>query len=216
VPDPKPSSDASGGHERRTPSVLSRRGFLVVVGASAALTTVLTAGQSVEALKDLALLAPRLPGVGPQGLPVNVTARAAGVEEAARSGTWGLEVTGRAKSVTLSLEDILEMPQHTAELPIACVEGWSSSASWRGVRLKDVVALVGDAPDGVRVESLQEGSRYRSSLVDPAHLEDDLTLLALELNGDVLSLDHGYPLRLIAPARPGVMQTKWLSSVVVL
>ena len=35
-------------------------------------------------------------------------------------------------------------------------------------------------------------------------------LLATHLNGERLNLDHGYPLRLIAPNRPGVLQTKWL------
>jgi DMSO/TMAO reductase YedYZ molybdopterin-dependent catalytic subunit len=39
---------------------------------------------------------------------------------------------------------------------------------------------------------------------------DPLTLLATGLNGDELDLDHGYPARLIAPNRPGVLQTKWV------
>ena len=47
-------------------------------------------------------------------------------------------------------------------------------------------------------------------------MRDELTLVALELNGEVLDIDHGYPARLIAPARPGVLQTKWLSSLEVL
>ena len=46
-----------------------------------------------------------------------------------------------------------------------------------------------------------------------AFADDDRTLLALELDGEPLSLDHGYPCRLIAPNRPGVLQTKWLSSL---
>ena len=45
---------------------------------------------------------------------------------------------------------------------------------------------------------------------------DEKTLVALELNGSVLDLDHGYPARIIAPGRPGVLQTKWLHSVEVL
>lgn len=211
------NGEPTPGRDRpRASTTLSRRGFLGVVAASGALTAALTAGQTVQWLKSTALLAARLPGVGPQGLPVNVTAKAAAVLDVAQDPRWSLVVEGRDAQLELSLDDLLDMEQHDVELPIACVEGWSSNASWRGVRLKDVVALVGDAPDGVRVESLQQGSRYRTSEVDVNHLEDDLTLLALELNGEVLSLDHGYPARLISPGRPGVMQTKWLSSVVVL
>jgi DMSO/TMAO reductase YedYZ molybdopterin-dependent catalytic subunit len=40
-------------------------------------------------------------------------------------------------------------------------------------------------------------------------------LVALRLNGAVLHLDHGYPCRLIAPNRPGVLQTKWLAALTV-
>lgn len=48
----------------------------------------------------------------------------------------------------------------------------------------------------------------------PANFADDpLTLVALRLNGEVLSIDHGYPCRLIAPGRAGVLQTKWLERV---
>ncbi|HEX6676698.1 MAG TPA: molybdopterin-dependent oxidoreductase, partial [Actinomycetes bacterium] len=39
------------------------------------------------------------------------------------------------------------------------------------------------------------------------------TLLAVELNGEPLDLDHGSPVRLVAPNRPGVSQTKWVGSV---
>ena len=45
----------------------------------------------------------------------------------------------------------------------------------------------------------------------PGNFADDpRTLLALELHGERLDLDHGYPARLIAPNRPGVPQTKWV------
>jgi DMSO/TMAO reductase YedYZ molybdopterin-dependent catalytic subunit len=89
---------------------------------------------------------------------------------------------------------------------------------WRGVSLPHLLAVVG-APAGasVRVESLESQHRlYASSVVDPEHAADPDTLLALECNGAPLDLDHGYPVRLIAPDRPGVLQTKWITTVVVL
>jgi DMSO/TMAO reductase YedYZ molybdopterin-dependent catalytic subunit len=46
-------------------------------------------------------------------------------------------------------------------------------------------------------------------------VNDRDTILALELNGEPLHLDHGFPVRLIAPNRPGVMQTKWINRVIV-
>jgi len=105
---------------------------------------------------------------------------------------------------------------HAARLPIACVEGWSQEARWRGVRLRDLLDEVGAPRDAaVRVQSLQRGG-YSSAVLGPAHARDPDTLLALELNGGALHPDHGYPVRLIAPNNPGVMQTKWLESVTVL
>jgi DMSO/TMAO reductase YedYZ molybdopterin-dependent catalytic subunit len=102
------------------------------------------------------------------------------------------------------------------ELPITCVEGWSATGRWTGVRVSELVAVVGGAAGAaVSVESLQRGSPYRTSILDPGHAADPLTLIALRLNGEVLHPDHGYPARLIAPNRPGVMQTKWVTAVLV-
>jgi DMSO/TMAO reductase YedYZ molybdopterin-dependent catalytic subunit len=111
----------------------------------------------------------------------------------------------------LDYADLKALPQHDVDLPIACVEGWSQMASWRGPRLRDVVDLAGIPSDAtIRVTSLEDGP-YGLSEVTREFARDDLTLVALEVNGEVLDLDHGYPARLIAPARPGVRQTKWLS-----
>ena len=66
------------------------------------------------------------------------------------------------------------------------------------------------------MESLEEHSPYRISYVNRFQASDADTLLATHLDGEVLSPDHGYPLRLIGPGRPGVNQTKWVTRVVVL
>jgi DMSO/TMAO reductase YedYZ molybdopterin-dependent catalytic subunit len=63
------------------------------------------------------------------------------------------------------------------------------------------------------VVSLETTGIYGSSPVAPGAARDPLTLLATGLGGQPLSLDHGYPVRLIAPNRPGVQQTKWLARV---
>jgi DMSO/TMAO reductase YedYZ molybdopterin-dependent catalytic subunit len=52
--------------------------------------------------------------------------------------------------------------------------------------------------------------------VNHVQAQDTDTLLATHLDGRPLSPDHGYPLRLIGPDRPGVNQTKWVTRVVVL
>ena len=67
----------------------------------------------------------------------------------------------------------------------------------------------------VHVMSLQLSRSYRTSDLNHWQAHDPDTLLATHVNGEELALDHGYPLRLIAPDRPGVMQTKWVTQLVV-
>ena len=55
---------------------------------------------------------------------------------------------------------------------------------------------------------------YRTSVLPASHTH--ATLLALRLNGERLALDHGFPCRIIAPSRPGVLQTKWVHRLEVL
>ena len=137
--------------------------------------------------------------------------------DAATSPDYRLTVTGRVASpLSLGLADLAALPTHEARLPIACVEGWSYSASWRGVRLADVLARAGAEPHRtVRVESLEARGAYRTSTLNPGQVADRDTLLATHLDGEPLALDHGVPCRLIAPNRAGVLQTKWVGSVVV-
>ena len=105
---------------------------------------------------------PQVGHVGPQGLPVNRTALAAGTTEI---GDYSLTVVGRTTRI-LTLADLQALPQTTVNLPITCVEGWSVGASWSGVRLRDLLALVGeDGRRPVRIDSLEAKGRYRSSIV---------------------------------------------------
>lgn len=193
----------------------SRRGVLVLAGTAAGVITIATVGQTVRPLRHLSVLAPRLPGVGPQGVPVNKTAAAARVTTV--DAGYRLTVTGPAGKHALTLGDLQALPQHTVDLPIACVEGWSAGARWTGVRVVDLLRLVGaaDLDLAVTVESLQPEGPYRTSSLDPGPARDPLTLLALRIGGEPLHPDHGYPCRLIAPNRPGVLQTKWVNALTV-
>ncbi|MEA2686594.1 MAG: hypothetical protein QOE93_1789, partial [Actinomycetota bacterium] len=95
--------------------------------------------------------------------------------------------------------------------------GWSYSAGWTGVRVRDLLAMAGADPDRtILVESLEPNGAYRTSTLNPGQAADRDTMLATHLDGEVLALDHGFPCRLIAPNRPGVLQTKWVTKVTVL
>ena len=198
-------------------SAVDRRTFMTTVFAAAGAVTLLTVGQTVAPLRKLAFLAPRRPDSGPQGFPVNRTAATAGVVDAAHSPDYRLRVEGKVhRKLAFTREELLAMPQHEATLSISCVEGWSTTQRWRGVRVRDLLTHAGSASDAeVRVDSLQRRRAYRSSDLNRWHAHDPDTLLALQVNGEPLDLDHGYPVRLIGPNRPGVMQTKWVTRLVV-
>ena len=207
--DPELRSLAEGRHPG-----LTRRGFLATVTGAAGVVTAVTVGQTVRGLAPLALLAPR----DPRHRPVNRSAAAAGVTASAASAAYRLEVTGRVRHpLSLSADELRALPATEARLPIACVEGWSYSAPWTGVALPDLLRRAGaPARAAVRVESLEANSPYRTSFLNHRQASDRHTLLATHLDGDVLSADHGYPVRLVGPGRPGVNQTKWVTRVVVL
>ncbi|WP_235981022.1 molybdopterin-dependent oxidoreductase [Streptomyces albidus (ex Kaewkla and Franco 2022)] len=208
---------------RRSPQTLQlpqesdpdRRSLLLGLGSAVGALTVVSAGQSFPPLRQLTLLAPRHMDHGSQGLPVNRTAAAARISRS-QLRDWRLSVRG-PRPYTLSLAELRELPQHRVELPIACVEGWSKSARWTGVRLRDLLERA-EIPQGasLRVESLQREGAFAVTEMGAQYAQDPLTLLALGLNGEVLNLDHGYPARIIAPGRPGVLQTKWVRQIEVL
>jgi DMSO/TMAO reductase YedYZ molybdopterin-dependent catalytic subunit len=196
------------------PATMSRRALLGTVGAGSVLLGLQGAGQALGGpFRSLAFLLPRgHVRPGPLGFPVNKTFAAIGVSATAVGPSWRLQVVGE-RALSLSREQLLELPQHTYDLPIACVEGWSTTQRWSGVRLRDLAALCGvTKPATVFTQSLDHGL-YGQATLGHEQVADERSLLALRVNSLELSLDHGYPARVISPAIPGVHCTKWASSM---
>jgi DMSO/TMAO reductase YedYZ molybdopterin-dependent catalytic subunit len=192
---------------------VSRRGALALVGSGMALVAVLTVGQTIGgAARGAALLLPR--GRGRGDFPVNKTALAAGIRPESVSASWVLTLRGGPSEVVLDRDVLAGMPQTTARLPIACVEGWSTVQTWSGVRLAELARIAGvPAPRSAHVTSLQRGGAFGAATLQANQIRDPDALLALRVNGADLSLDHGYPARIIVPALPGVHNTKWVASI---
>jgi DMSO/TMAO reductase YedYZ molybdopterin-dependent catalytic subunit len=200
---------------------ISRRGVLAFAGAGSALIALLSVGQSLGGpLRWTALLAPH--GANPSGpddFQVNQTAASAGIRGLETGDAWRLTLgrDGQASQppAALSRADLLGKEQHTASLPIACVEGWSTdNQAWTGVRLSDLARLAGVAhPSSALVKSLQRGGAFSQAVLSAGQVMDPDSLLALRVNGADLTPDHGYPARVILPASPGVHNTKWVASL---
>jgi DMSO/TMAO reductase YedYZ molybdopterin-dependent catalytic subunit len=201
---------------------ISRRGVLAFAGAGSLLVGLLTVGQSIGGpLRRTALLAPHGQDVsgGAGDFQVNKTAAEVGIIASETGETWRLTVGNGGQAaqnpVVLSRADLLRMEQHTASLPIACVEGWSTdNQAWTGVRLLDLARMAGVVlPASVLVQSLQNGGAFGQTVLSVGQIMDPDSLLALRVNGADLTPDHGYPARVIVPAIPGVHNTKWVASL---
>ena len=199
------------------PPTMSRRGALALVGGGALFVAVLTAGQTLGGFsRRAAFLLPRgrNRGTGPNDFQVNRTAAAAAIRPADIGANWRLSVRGPLGQTLLSRTALEAMPQHTAELPIACVEGWSTTQTWSGVRLGDLAALAGlPNPARATVHSLERSGAFNHAVLQANQVRNPDSLLALRVNGVELSVDHGYPARIIVPALPGVHNTKWVRSI---
>src|SRR6201996_6935112 len=201
---------------------ISRRGLLAFAGAGSALIAILSVGQSLGGpLRRTALLAPHGQDVSgaPGDFQVNRTAAGVGIKESQTGAAWRLTLLNDSRPghppAVLPRAALLRVEQHTARLPIACVEGWSTdNQAWSGVRLRDLARLAGvTRPASVLVRSLQRGGAFSQAVLSADQIMNPDSLLALRVNGADLSPDHGYPARVIVPANPGVHNTKWVTSL---
>ncbi len=193
------------------PPTISRRGLLAFTGAGAGLVLVGNGGQALGGpFRKLAYLAPRRQS----DFPINKPFAIVGIPREAVGPTYRLTLAGGPRELQFSRAQLLAMPQRDATLPIGCVEGWSTTQDWTGLRLADLAARAG-VPDAaeVLVESLQTGGYFRAVSLTRDQLHDPRTLLALKVAGEDLSLDHGFPARTIIPGVPGVHNTKWVTKL---
>jgi DMSO/TMAO reductase YedYZ molybdopterin-dependent catalytic subunit len=212
-PEPPDPDDLVAVHPAE-PTV-SRRGMLGFVGGASLTLFGLSVGQTMDGLlRRTALLSPRGReyGTGPSDFQVNKTAASRGIVARDAGPGWRLELVG-PRGMSLSRLDLLAMPLHTYDLPIACVEGWSTQQRWTGVRLADLARLTGATPgrDEVFVESLDRGGVFGHVTLSAGQVANLASLLALRANGADLSLDHGFPARIMVPNAPGVHNTKWVT-----
>ena len=169
----------------------------------------------------LALLAPRRPDVGPQGFPVNATAKETGVVDLAQSPSYRLVVTGKvARPLTFTVDELRALPQHSATLADHVRRRLEHERSaGPAIRVRDLLAMAGAAPHARArrrvVPAVRELPDVANSTTGQAHDPDTLLALAGERRAararpriPAAGSSH--------PNRPGVMQTKWVKTLIVL
>ncbi len=120
---------------------------------------------------------------------------------------WKLEVTGLCKKPSaFNMEDIKSFPVKTRSSRLKCVECWSARAVWQGFPMAELEKKVQPLPEaiGVVFHCADAYIEYlpRESLLRPE------TLLAHTMDGEPLSDEHGFPLRVIVPFKYGYKNPK--------
>ena len=124
--------------------------------------------------------------------------------------TWDFRVFGEVEEpVTLTWEQLQELPSREVTADIHCVTRWSRfDASFRGVHWSELAKLVRPRPT-VRFVIAHAEQGFTSNL-PLAALEDENALIAYGADGEPLTPEHGWPLRLVVPSRYFWKSAKWL------
>lgn len=124
---------------------------------------------------------------------------------------WALEVGGMVrKPARFTLEMLQALPSVRYTVKHHCVEGWSAIATWTGVPVATVAALVEPAAGAryLRFDSFDREYYNGWDLTSAMHPQ---TILAWAYNDRPLRPDHGAPLRLYSPIKLGYKMTKYLT-----
>lgn len=127
---------------------------------------------------------------------------------------WTLSVEGRVqKPGNYSLASLQQLPARTQITRHTCEEGWTAIAEWTGVQLAQLLQTVGILPSA-RFINFYAYDGYIDSidLLDAFHPQ---TILAWQMNGKSLPLQHGAPLRLRVETQIGYKSVKYLQRIVV-
>jgi DMSO/TMAO reductase YedYZ molybdopterin-dependent catalytic subunit len=128
---------------------------------------------------------------------------------------WDFGVFGEVeRPLTLSWDELQELPQKEVVTDIHCVTRWSKlDTTWRGVPVSEVLDRARVKPSGTHVMAYSDGG-YTTNLPLSA-LYDDV-LLAHTYGGEPLEHDHGAPLRLLVPKRYFWKSAKFLRKLEVM
>jgi DMSO/TMAO reductase YedYZ molybdopterin-dependent catalytic subunit len=124
--------------------------------------------------------------------------------------TWDFRVFGSVENeISLSYDELQELPQAEITVDIHCVTRWSRfDATFRGVHWRELAKVVTPGPEARFVVAHAE--QGFTSNVPLAAIEDDDSLIAWEADGEPLTPDHGWPVRLVVPSRYFWKSAKWL------
>jgi len=126
---------------------------------------------------------------------------------------WDFRVFGLVEQpVRWTYEEFLALPQVQVRSDIHCVTRWSRFDNlWQGVSFKEVLARVQVRPEA-RFAVIHAEQGFTSNLALSELSQDDV-LFAHRHDGQDLTPEHGWPLRLVVPRRYFWKSAKWVRGV---
>ena len=127
--------------------------------------------------------------------------------------TFDLRVFGEVENpIALTLDELKALPAHDVTTDIHCVTRWSRfDAGFRGVHWSELAKLV--RPKPTARFAIAHAEHGFTSNVPLAALEDAGALVCYEADGEPLTPEHGWPLRLIVPSKYFWKSAKWLRGI---
>ena len=137
-------------------------------------------------------------------------------------GDWRLKIGGLVETpLELSLDELRALPARAQITRHDCVEGWSCIGEWKGVPLRAVLEKAKLKPEARFIafycaddleQALDGTGRYYEThdLIDAFHPQ---TILAYDLNGAPLAIEHGAPLRLRVERQLGYKMAKYVMRI---
>ncbi|MFX1477102.1 MAG: molybdopterin-dependent oxidoreductase, partial [Promethearchaeota archaeon] len=125
------------------------------------------------------------------------------------ANNWRLSIGGQVNNnLIFTYSNFTSQPSKEVLATLQCVDGPSGTALWKGIPLKDLLELAGVQTDAIDVVFFAADD-YSSSLTIEEAMAPDV-LLAYEMNHEVLPVEHGFPVRVVAPNHLGYKWVKWL------
>jgi hypothetical protein len=128
------------------------------------------------------------------------------------TSSWTLTIDGNVKNPTVyPYDQFIARPTKSQISTIQCVEGYSGTAEWKGVELKDLLDIA-EVKDGTIDIIFYAADGYSSSLTLEEAIKSDV-MLAFRMNGEALPAVQGYPVRLVAPGHWGYKWVMWVERI---
>ena len=112
----------------------------------------------------------------------------------------------------LKLVELYAMPSARKTLRIHCEAGWSADVPWEGIPISSLLEQAGLSLKDIAHVTIKATTGYSRTLSsnEVANLD---CMIALKVGGAPLTVDHGYPARLVAPARSGLDWVKYVDRI---